>query len=598
MPRSRHATAARPHARAKADARVGQAAIEGDPWAARIRQVVLDECHPWQRDGILDPSKRLTYLVGRGGGKTTCLKGRYLIELTSTTSGSWIYACPTLGDAIELLWEPLKHSCEALGIMDDCTWMEAPREGGKILIVKRTGSRVKLIGVDDKKQINRCRGRAFNGVGCDEVGFWGNDVIKQFVTKVIQPRIGERAGWIAMASSPGEIPVGYFWERTADGQALHRPYELRDRPEFAHWTPSMWSSHAWDLGAVVKQPQAAKRYPALVALRESHLEIKRAEGYSDDNPIWQREYCGRWARDDTATVFRFEETRNTWDPAPGETGEVQLKQAIAKLREMHPSFGWHFVISGDKGTPRKPKEGEVTNHGRAGDPYAVNVFAFSPSDPSQTIYHVYSLERRGLYARLIAQLVLGADEKAPNGCMPHEKPGGLLAILGWPDAMVFDSDAALVEELSNVYGLTFERPDKAPSYKAGVIELANSDLHEGRIKAIKGSPLHTQLAELQWAEQDSGALKEDPSQPNHSTDTMIYGRKKIAELFESGVVVQESVAPTASYSDPMGLDGGHEPPPPERRTRPSERVREPDAAREDLFETWLSGQSDEGDDFL
>ncbi len=555
MPRSRASSNAKPHQRAKAEKRVGRDAPPLDPWAARIRKELLDGCHPWQRDGVTDPAKLLTYLVGRGGGKTTCLKARYLIEMTGTSNGSWIYACPTLGDAIELLWDPLQETCSALGILDECTWMEAPREGGKILIINRTGSRLKLIGVDDKKQINRCRGRPFNGVGCDEVGFWGNDVIRMFVSKVVQPRIGERHGWIAMASSPGDIPSGFFWERTADGQTLHRPYAKR-----AEYAPDWggWSSHAWELGDVVKLPKAAQRYPALVNLRASHLEIKKNEGYSDDNPIWRREYMGKWARDNTTTVFRFDEALNLWDPAPGTEGLLLLRASVAALKKASPKHELHFVLAADKGNPRKPKEGKAEQ--RTGDPYAINVFAFAPADPKREIHHVYHLERTGLYARPLAQILLGPDEKSPTGCKPHHKPEGILGVIGWPDGMVFDADTGTIEELANVYGLRFEKPDKRPDYKFGLFELTNSELVEARIKALKGSPLHLQLAALQWAEQDSGALKEDPSQPNHSTDTLIYARKLIAKLYEHGIVSDERTsdvrAPDSSYEDPMGLDQG------------------------------------------
>jgi hypothetical protein len=223
---------------------------------------------------------------------------------------------------------------------------------------------------------------------------------------------------------------------------------------------------------------------------------------------------------------------------------------------------WHFVLAVDKGSPRAAKEDAHGEKKRDGDPYAVNVFAFAPADHAQRVFHVYCFERTGLYARLIAQLLLGADDKAPTGCKPHDKPGGVFGAIGWPDGMVLDGDQALIEELANVYGLRFEKPEKRPDYKAGAIELCNGDLVDGRIKIIEDSPLHRQITGLQWAEQDSGALKEDPSQPNNSTDCLIYARKKIAALFEAGVVARDDDggssggAAAATYDDPMGLDDG------------------------------------------
>jgi hypothetical protein len=326
----------RPHARAQADKRVGRAAVEGDPWAARIREALLDAAHPPQGDAMIDPSRRISILTGRGGGKTTTYKGRYLIEMTATTKGKFIYACPTLGMAIDLLWEPLKQTCEQLGIMDECEWKEAPREGGKILTIRRTGSRLKLFGADDKKQINLCRGQPFNGVGCDEVGFWPNvEIVRNFVEKVIEPRIGERDGWIALASSPGHELRGLFYDVTRDASPHHRPYAERDAEQYAGWAAEQWSSHAWSLRDIVQLPNAAELYPALVALRASHLKIKAAKGWSDDNPIWMREYEGRWAADDTTMVFRFDATKNLWRPQGDRKldGIALLKAALAALEE-------------------------------------------------------------------------------------------------------------------------------------------------------------------------------------------------------------------------------------------------------------------------
>ena len=77
-----------------------------------------------------------------------------------------------------------------------------------------------------------------------------------------------------------------------------------------------------------------------------------------------------------------------------------------------------------------------------------------------------------------------------------------------------------------------------------------------RSSDIEGSHLHRQITGLQWSEQTSGALKEDPSQPNHSTDCLLYAREVIAGLFESGVVNDSARegASTSTYDDPMGLD--------------------------------------------
>src|ERR1051326_2428156 len=240
MPRrpSTAQAAARPHARAKADKRVGQAATSGDPWAERIRAAIFEAYHPWQKQAANDPSRFWTVLTGRGAGKTTLFKGRYLTEMAATPKGKYIYACPTLGMAVELLWEPLKETCSQLGLEfgKDVHFFEAPREGGKIMVLDRTGSRLKLFGADDQKQINLCRGQPFDGVGGDEMVYWNIDLVDNFVRKVIGPRIGERNGWIGLASSPGHVLRGFFYDRPRDGSTVHPPSDKRDEPASASAT--------------------------------------------------------------------------------------------------------------------------------------------------------------------------------------------------------------------------------------------------------------------------------------------------------------------------------------------------------------------------
>jgi hypothetical protein len=521
--RARRAGAARPWSKTKETARE---LSPDEAWAAEIRAQVLADCHPAQRDAVEDPARYFAWLVGRGGGKTTAFKARYVIEMAAIPKARFVFGAPTLGMASELLWEPMKATCHALEI--EATWQESPREGGKIVTFRRTGARLKLFGADDKRQVELLRGQPFNGVGADEAALWPPELLAWFEERIIGPRLGERRGWLGLASSPGHILRGPFFEATRPGGKLHRPYAERETRTDEEW---FWSSHAWDLESVAALPDAQTRYPAIVALWEAALALKKRKGWGDTHPIWLREYRGRWAADATTTVFKFDPEKNLWNPAKDVEGLLLLKAALAALPAGHT---WHFVVADDMGH---------------GDPFACNVFAFSPTDPDRRIWHVYWYERTGMYARPIAELTIGAGLNAT-------KPAGIFGEIGWPDAAVIDADKAIIEELSNVYGIRFEKAERKPDYKFGAIELTNGDLVDARIKVLEGSPLHTQLQELQWAETSSGVLKENPVQPNHSTDCLVYGRKAIARLFESGAVSEDDAPARGSYVDPQGLGAG------------------------------------------
>ena len=177
--------------------------------------------------------------------------------------------------------------------------------------------------------------------------------------------------------------------------------------------------------------------------------------------------------------------------------------------------------------------------------------AFSPTDPQKRIFHVLNYERKRLYARQVACLLLGTREKAtpdrvieagddaaaPDPCDPNTpEPLSPYGLLGWPIGGVCDSDMTLIDELQKVYGIRCVQSKRTRDEKHGAIELLNGDLVDGRFKVMAGSPLEAQMLSLQWMTDEFGQLKEPKGKPDHSTDCAVYGRKLIAHLFESGAV--------------------------------------------------------------
>lgn len=467
----------------------------------------------------------MSYCVGRGGTKTTSMRARAILKTTRIRNGLVVYVANSRPQAEELMWGPLKNACEAYGIADEMEFLD-----GKLrMTCKRTGATYRLFGVEDRKDADKLRGQPFNEFQADEVGGMGAELLDYMLEQCVIPRIGERHGTIVMGSTPPPRLAGVFYDATrlgavdADGVPIHRPYKDRHRPEFKDWIG--WSSHAWNLKQVIEQDGAAERYPALVANWENALRTKKRKKWSDDHPIWMREYLGLWASDHTDHMFRYRphvdgKPWNQWDPFDG--GELEgismLKAAIAALPKDVGT--WHYVVMMDSGSR---------------DPFACNVFAFAPSDPERRILHVFAFERTGMYAKTEAEILIGPDpEKHPG--VPN---GGIFGVIGWPDAVEIDADQKHVDELSNVYGIRAKRAEKKADYKFGAIELVNGDLVEGKIKIIKGSPLEKQLQLLQWKTDEYGMLREDKAQANHSTDTLIYGRNAIAGLFEGGVVADD-----------------------------------------------------------
>jgi hypothetical protein len=518
---------ARPHENAKAARRV---LSPDELWAGEINRRLRDDCHPDQRDAVDDPARRYTLLIGRGGTKTTTFRGRGILKITTRRRAEVLYLATTREHARELNWDKLKDANEHYGLELDFN------ESRLVASCRRTGGRYLMSGMEDDRDIERYRGKPYDEVQIDEAASHDPDRLARVVYRVIGPRLGERGGCLGMAGTPGHYPRGLFYDATRPGSPLHTPFADRDKVA----KPGVWSSHAWSLADIVALPGAATKYPALVALWAEALLEKAENGWSDDNPIWRREYLGQWASDDTNNVFKYRALVdglpwNQWDPFDGQKieGIQGLELAIAKLREMGLT-DLRYVYGGDMGTAL---------------PYALNIFAFSPRDPKRGIWHVMFLERTGMHARPIAELHMGAPA-AERAFLCHtiEPLGGAMGITGWPDAMVMDTDLATLGELKNTYAVPYKKAEKNPHYKKGAIELTNGDLVDGRIHVIKGSPLEDQVTSLQWRENRFGHVEEDQRQASHSSDTLVYGRKEIAGLFESGAVEQDT--------PPAGPDAG------------------------------------------
>jgi hypothetical protein len=533
---------AKPHSRKKSAARDRAAMSVDQQWAAGLKDTLLSDCHPWQLDAALDQALRIAVLVGRGGGKTTVLRVRALIKITSIARARVIYAATSRPEAERLNWEPLKQLVDDLGLRDEFVFNE-----GKLRVTcKRTGGTYQLVGIDDKKEVNKYRGQPFDEVQVDETASHNTTLLEMFLDRAVGPRLGERHGCIVLAGTPGEILAGRFYEVTRIGGEMHRAYALRGEPEYTDWIG--WSSHAWSMLDVLALPDA-HRYPALLLNWEAALVEKRRQAWSDTNPIWMREYLGLWARDHTTSMYAYQAHHedgtpfNRWTPLgdlkldPKDWGDVGktyqvLQRAIAALPKEFDDYLYGY--GADLGSR---------------DPFALTIKAFSPTDPLRRFFHVFSFEKRRMYERLIAEMLIGKEAvaKVLRGEV-YDELGGLFGLTGWPVAAVADLAGlgeTVLDELAEVYGIKFKPAEKKG--KPGAIAVYNGDLTDGRTFILGDSPLEHQLASLQWKPDEYGIPKEDKAASNHSADSATYIRTELGPMFSAPA---EQPAPTKEGDRP------------------------------------------------
>lgn len=533
---------AAPHSKVTADRRV---LSPDERWAAEISERILADCHVYQRDAVEDPSRRISILAGRFGAKTTTLRARAALKLTSMRRADLLYLATTKPQARELNWEPLQDMNEFYGLELRFN------KSDMVATCTRTGSRYVMGGMEDDADVERYRGKTRQEMQIDETA--SHDPVR--LAKLTERTGGPRAHVIVEAGSPGYVPRGEFYDATRTSGGTNARYSDRNKEGYK---PAYWSSHWWNAKMVAELPRARERYPAIVDLWDKALIEKAKKVWADDNPNWLREYIGLWVSDDTGRVFLYKAVKadtgepwNQWDPFDGQPleGIQALTASVAKLKAMGV-WPLRFVVPADMGSS---------------DPFACCPLAFSPRDSLRRVWQVMGFERKGMYPRTIAELLIGPEavERVIRG-QPIEPYGGVFGVTGWPDGMVFDSDQATIDELAKVYGIRFLKAVRDPGAKAGSIALVNGDLVDGpRFFAIKGSEMEQQMEQLQWREDQFGRVKEDPRQANHSSDTAVYGRRLIATLFESGAVEQE-VAMAAPQQQRTPQPGEPPPPAPDR----------------------------------
>lgn len=480
------------------DAEQQRARSDTSHWPALIDQLVA-ACHPEQRAFVLDPGRYVAEIVGRGGGKTHGGIVRFLRRMTRRRGARCFYVALTKDHARDVIWVDFKRLLRELGFRDgsDVIYNETTLSA----TLTRNGSSLKLVGADKLHDIDKLRGPTYAEIGIDEMSAQTDKVVRYLIDEVVGPRL---VGAIWLAGTAGHLPHGLWYEVTGPASEISRRWSERDTEE-----EKQWSLHKWTLNSAIAAT-SDNPIPELLELKTAQEAYIAANGWSPDNPKKRREIDAEWAQDDTESIYKYRPVLddgtpwNQWDPP--RTGPLGFAQLPAEFTE------WVHVVALDLGST---------------DPTSINVYATALDDASCTVYHRYGFERKRLYARPIAELLLGEHRD-------HANPGGIIGAIGrWPNAIVADAThlgQAVLDELGDVYGIAVDPATKGWHYKVGAIEVINGDLHDGRFKVLRGSTLEQQMMSLQLAVNNRGELVEPRGPRNDAADTAVYGRQALGEF--------------------------------------------------------------------
>ncbi len=237
---------------------------------------------PAQLALVNDPSKFKALLWGRRTGKTIAMGLDFAEGMLEEPGSLNLYVALTMTSAREILWEPLKalNQRHSWGLRFNETLM---------VVTHKNGARLMVRGADDRNELEKLRGMKFRKIRVDECGAMKPANLRYLIEEVLEATLMDCDGDVWLAGTPTAQCFGYFYDITTGllpGYSVHHS-TAKDNPHV--------NFHRFVYGP------------------GGLLERRR---WTEDNPIFRREYLAEWVVDGNRLVFRFERARNLIDALP------------------------------------------------------------------------------------------------------------------------------------------------------------------------------------------------------------------------------------------------------------------------------------------
>ncbi len=398
---------------------------------------ILAELFAEQRDFVLDPDREIAALCNRRAGKTFAVADLLLLTADQDPKNDCLYLNLTGKLAKSVMWD----GQDGLKKADDRHGMGVSFQNQSLVATLANGARILCAGAENADDIELYRGHKYKLVVIDEAGSFKAH-LESLITSVLQPTTVDLQGRLVLVGTPGKVLAGLFYDATrADGRRN-----------------TAWKLHAWSILDNPHIPHA----------KEEIARILRINKWDEKNPTFQREWLGRWVREDSTLVYKFPEGEGSY---------------YDKLPAAHE---WFHILGIDLGYTA---------------PSAFRVITYSPEHPS--VYLGQRILRTKLSITGIAGVISDLSQEFEFQTIVADT-GGL--------------GVMIIEELNERHGLAVRAAEKR--HKAEYIEAMNDDLRMGRVKVPIGDPIIDEWANLQWA--DDVNRIEDPRLQNHDSDASLY----------------------------------------------------------------------------
>ncbi len=237
----------------------------------------LADLFPQQRAFFADPAKVKAALCGRRAGKTWAVAAGLYESAKRNRRSLNPYICLSGVSARRIMWPVLEEFNERyrLGMK---------MHSHELVAELSNGSSIFCVGGDDSRKVEALRGGKYGRVAIDEAGSFPRLLLRYLCDDVLDAALMDLDGDMWLTGSPNAACVGHFYDITQG-----------TNPDVAK-VPT----HHWNMLDNIHLPHAAE-----------WLRKKReSKGWTEDSPVYRREYLGHWVRDATSLVFRFDRARH------------------------------------------------------------------------------------------------------------------------------------------------------------------------------------------------------------------------------------------------------------------------------------------------
>lgn len=409
-----------------------------------------------------DPAHFRAAICGRRAGKTREAMYMFRDSMGNHPGDTHVFVELTRPSAKNKLWRPFNR------LNRELNWGLKFYGHDGLRVEHPNGAMLHVVGANQWDEIEKIRGlERVRLAWIDECGQQKPTNLKYLVEDVLEPGLMDVNGTLILTGTPGVTLTGYWYDVTtkSDGWSVH------------HWT--VYDNPHVDGAGYIK-------------------ELFKRRGIDADDPVFIREYLGKWVRDETRLIFAY--------------GDDNV---IDKMPTMDST--WTTVLSIDFGTV------------------------------SSTAWCLLAYPKYG------TKLYIVKSFKEP-GLSPTEVAGITRDLIDeWrPETIIGDLHGlgkAYAQEMRKRFGIILKPANKQD--KRGTIEYVSDAFRTGQLLNCRlNATLDVELRTLIWDEEHYDL---EDGQDDHETEALIYGFRECPTYFNAIVPPIEERIPMPPWVDRDGV---------------------------------------------